>query len=90
MLNKLFPETNYDELQYDKEGLYSITNYKEAEKNLQELKNQLSEVVKKNAENEGRVIFVCDLIINATSLVQRLSGWTGGHFHYLPSDAIQR
>ena len=31
MLNKLFPETNYDELQYDKEGLYSITNYKEAD-----------------------------------------------------------
>ena len=31
MLNKLFPETNYEKLQYDNEGLYSITNYKEAD-----------------------------------------------------------
>jgi hypothetical protein len=48
------------------------------------------EVDEEDAENEGRVIFVCDLIINVTALVQRPSGWTGGHFHYLPSDAIQR
>lgn len=31
MLNKLFPQTNYEKLQHDKEGLYSITNYKEAD-----------------------------------------------------------
>ena len=31
MLNKLFPKTSYDKLHYDKEGLYSITNYKEAD-----------------------------------------------------------
>jgi hypothetical protein len=31
MLDKLFPETNYNNLQYDNEGLYSITNYKEAD-----------------------------------------------------------
>lgn len=31
MLNKLFPETDYEKIQYDAEGLYSITNYKEAD-----------------------------------------------------------
>lgn len=31
MLNKLFPSTEYDKIKYDKEGLYSITNYTEAD-----------------------------------------------------------
>jgi 16S rRNA G966 N2-methylase RsmD len=31
MLNKLFPKTDYKNIQYDDEGLYSITNYKEAD-----------------------------------------------------------
>jgi hypothetical protein len=42
MLNKLFPETNYDKIQYDKEGLYSITNYKEAD--------IISSIIKNNFE----------------------------------------
>ncbi len=43
MLNKLFPETNYDNLQYDTEGLYSITNYKEAD--------TISSIIKNNFES---------------------------------------
>lgn len=31
MINELFPITEYDRLQYDEEGLYSITNYTEAD-----------------------------------------------------------
>jgi 16S rRNA G966 N2-methylase RsmD len=31
MLNKLFPLTDYKKIKYDKEGLYSITNYLEAD-----------------------------------------------------------
>jgi len=40
MLNKLFPEINYNKIQYDKEGLYSITNYIEAD--------LISEIIKDN------------------------------------------
>jgi len=40
MLNKLFPLTDYNKLHYDKEGLYSITNYKEA--------NIISNIIKNN------------------------------------------
>jgi 16S rRNA G966 N2-methylase RsmD len=36
MLNKLFPDVNFEKIQYDKEGLYSITNYNEAD-NISEL-----------------------------------------------------
>ena len=31
MLNKIFPLTNYENIKYDTEGLYSITNYIEAD-----------------------------------------------------------
>lgn len=31
MLNKLFPSIEYEKIKYDKEGLYSITNYVEAD-----------------------------------------------------------
>ena len=31
MLNKLFPNIDFEKIQYDKEGLYSITNYNEAD-----------------------------------------------------------
>ena len=31
MLNKLFPQTDYGKIKYDVEGLYSITNYYEAD-----------------------------------------------------------
>jgi len=43
MLNKLFPEINYDKIQYDKEGLYSITNFIEAD--------LISEIIKNNFDN---------------------------------------
>lgn len=40
MLNKLFPLTDFNKIKYDKEGLYSITHYNEA--------NIISEIIKSN------------------------------------------
>ena len=40
MLNKLFPLTDYNKIKYDKEGLYSITHYNEAD--------IISEIIKNN------------------------------------------
>lgn len=45
MINHLFPVTNYSKLQYDKEGLYSITNPKEAE--------EISRLIKFNFTNHN-------------------------------------
>jgi len=44
MLNKLFPNVNFEKIQYDKEGLYSITHYDEA--------NNISELIISNFNNK--------------------------------------
>ena len=46
MINKLFPLTDYSKLQYDYEGLYSITNPIDA--------IQISELIKSNLINNRK------------------------------------
>ena len=42
MLNKFFPNTQLEKIQYDTEGLYSITHYKDADYISQIIKNNFS------------------------------------------------
>jgi hypothetical protein len=44
MLNKLFPNVNFEKIQYDKEGLYSITHHDEAD--------IISEIIINNFDNK--------------------------------------
>ena len=47
MLNKLFPKTDYKNIQYDDEGLYYITNYREAD--------LISIIIKNNYNNSNKL-----------------------------------
>lgn len=47
MLSNLFPETEYNKLQYDEEGLYSITHYVQAD--------QISSLLKNNFTNNHNI-----------------------------------
>lgn len=65
MLSDLFPDIDYSKLKYDTEGLYSITNYKEAD--------QISNILIENYKNDS----VC--ILNKEITILDGTGGIGGN-----------